>query len=523
VTAGTMVTVALIGGLAATLWQSRIAQKRFDQTRALARYLMFDLTQAVGALPGATPIRADIVKHSLDYLDALSAEKIGDPSLQVELGEGYARLGTLIGHPTQDNLGELAKAGETYRKAIAILEPMGREPSNKRANLALAKARKDLGEILGFESESGEGVRLIEDSTRDFARLAERWPEDFDVRLQASITFEILALALSRPEGYIINRALDRSLPALREARDHAEAATRIRPGNAVAIDQLAITLKVSSDFTELSDHLAAAALCRETMAALDRLSAEDRRDPNARAKRSSGLLNCGNNLRYSGDFVGARRLLEEARDLRDDGWKEDPQNVLALRMRLDPYTYLLTVSSNSDRLRLHQILEGIFDAVEVHYPSSDAPEFDRAVLRAAAADLNFELGRRDEAIRLAGLAFPVLKRIALAPRALAVMQATAAKALLDSKVPGFADPKLALALAERANTRPDSTESVAMVTPADVLAYPAVLARAQWENGNPEGAIHAQERAVALLANAAPVLLAEARKTLERYRGQKS
>jgi non-specific serine/threonine protein kinase/serine/threonine-protein kinase len=507
VAAAAIVIVSIAGGLAAALWQSHIAERRFAQTRELARYMMFDLTQSVGTLPGATPVQTDMVTHSLEYLDRLAAERTGDGLLRIETGEGYARLAALLGHPSQNNLGDLARAKETYRKAIAMLEPAARDAGNLRANLALAKSRFELGQVLGFAIDSGEGVQLIEAATKDFARLVQRWPDDFDLRIQASVAFEVYALALSRPQGYIVNRALDRSLPALRVSREHAEAAARIRPGTVRALRQLAMTLKVMADFTELIDHAGATELCHEATAALDRVSPEDRTRMDYRNARSSVLLNCGDNLRASGDFAGARTVLEEARQLRDGLSQEDPRNALYLRMRLDPYTYLLRVSSQADQLRYYSILEGIFQELLKRYPGNESIEFDRAAAQASAANLQFELRRADEAARMARISFPSIKRVALEPQALAVTQATAAAAL-DARVPGFSDPKLALELARRADSGYESKD-------AETLS---ILARAYAANGDRQSAAAAQQRALSLMAKASPAAREEAEKKRAAY-----
>jgi len=510
--AAVLVACSLGAGIATTLWQAGVAGRRFSQTRSLARYMMFDLTQSVAALPGSTPVQADMVKHSIEYLDALSAERMGDSALRTEAGEGYLRLAALLGHPNQANLGDLSKAQETYRKAIAILEPESRDPGNRRAMMDIAKARDELGQVLGFNSESGEGLQLIQAAANDLARLAERWPADADIRLQASISFENLALALSRPHGYIINRALDRSIPALRLAEEHARAAADIRPGEARPLRQLAMCLKVRADFTELNDHAEAGAVAREALATLDRISPQDQKLPLVRNSRSSVLLMLGDNLRGSGDLRGARAVLEEARQIRDGLWKEDPENMLLLRQRLDPYDYLLRLAAKPEQLRCYQVLDGIYQALTDRYPSSASMRFDWAAHRAAAANLEMDLGQPQEALRLARLSFPVLKEIALDPQALGITQSTAAAALVDAKVPGFADPKLALELAQHADASYGSKDSETL----------EILARAYWANGNRQAAVGAQERALALMAKGSPLARQEAEQALARYRGRK-
>ncbi len=175
-----LIVVSLAGGVAATAWESRIAERRFAEARELTHYLMFDLNKAVTRLPGATPVRAEMVERSLQYLDRLSAEKLRDPILRTEVGEGYAQLGSILGNPATNNIGQPAKAKQTYLRAIEILAPAA-QAGNRRANLVLANTKINLGRLLDFDDNSGRP--WIQAGTQDFARLGQRWPNDYEIRL----------------------------------------------------------------------------------------------------------------------------------------------------------------------------------------------------------------------------------------------------------------------------------------------------------------------------------------------------
>ncbi len=90
------VAIALVGGLAATMWQAREtelqrarAERRFDEVRRLANSLIFEVHDGIENLPGATPTRQLLVKRALDYFDSLAAEEQNDPALQRELATAY--------------------------------------------------------------------------------------------------------------------------------------------------------------------------------------------------------------------------------------------------------------------------------------------------------------------------------------------------------------------------------------------------------------------------------------------------
>ncbi len=137
------ILLLLIAGLAGTLWQARVAdrqrilaEQRFSDARKLANYLLFPLYDAVQALPGSLPVRADMASQSLLYLDRLAAAKGQDRALSFELAEGYLRLGEILEAPLGggDSLGNASKALESDRKALTILETLrqsnGSDPSS---------------------------------------------------------------------------------------------------------------------------------------------------------------------------------------------------------------------------------------------------------------------------------------------------------------------------------------------------------------------------------------------------------
>jgi non-specific serine/threonine protein kinase/serine/threonine-protein kinase len=212
-----LIALALIAGLVGTTWQARVAQReriasdrRFKEARELARYLVFDLQTSVGALPGSTPVRAEMVSRSLAYLDRLAAERSNDESLSVELARGYLQLADVLGHPFGPNIGEPVRAQETYRKAIAILEPIAaKSPDSREARLLLARGRLMLGRSIGFNTGSAEARQLVQSATEEFGRLTARWPDDFDVRSQAGVAVELATTAsvLLEPERYSLGDA----------------------------------------------------------------------------------------------------------------------------------------------------------------------------------------------------------------------------------------------------------------------------------------------------------------------------
>src|SRR5580700_9565196 len=131
VAATILLVLSLAGGLVATLWQAHIArseraraERRFNDVRKLANSLMFEVHDSIRNLPGATPARKLLVGRALEYLDSLSQEANGDPSLQRELAAAYDRVGDVLGDTSAANLGDFAGASQSYAKALTIRESL---------------------------------------------------------------------------------------------------------------------------------------------------------------------------------------------------------------------------------------------------------------------------------------------------------------------------------------------------------------------------------------------------------------
>src|SRR5262249_22129800 len=100
-----LVVLMLITGIITTFREARVArqqraraERRFNDVRELANSLMLEVHDAIKDLPGATPARKLLVSRALRYLDSLSAESAGDPSLQRELATAYAKVGDVQGN-----------------------------------------------------------------------------------------------------------------------------------------------------------------------------------------------------------------------------------------------------------------------------------------------------------------------------------------------------------------------------------------------------------------------------------------
>ena len=111
--------VALVAATIASTWQARLAQRRFDDLRAFAHAVVFDVDDALAPIAGTTAARKLVVETALQYLDRLSRDGVGAPPLREELAAAYIRIGKVQGGAFLPNLGDSAGAITSFRKAIA--------------------------------------------------------------------------------------------------------------------------------------------------------------------------------------------------------------------------------------------------------------------------------------------------------------------------------------------------------------------------------------------------------------------
>jgi non-specific serine/threonine protein kinase/serine/threonine-protein kinase len=278
VAAAAIAVISLVAGLAAALWQARVAraeraraEQRFADVRALANSLAFEVHDAIQFLPGTTAARQLIVKRALEYVDRLAAENPRDLDLRRELAAAYYRLGDVQGNPIRPNLGDLEGALASYQKALALMEGVTSEDGNNPA---------DIGRIGDIEFGIGALLRVRGDlagARAAFTRAVERLepladgpspPGDASGRLVAS--YQRLA------EIANFSRKPNQALDVLSKALPHAEAMARRAPADAIARLNLSQIYREESDALQLLRmYPEALARIRASRAILESLIAE--------------------------------------------------------------------------------------------------------------------------------------------------------------------------------------------------------------------------------------------------------
>jgi eukaryotic-like serine/threonine-protein kinase len=153
VTAAALIVLVVLAAAAASLYEAHRArqnelraERRFNDVRALANSLLFDIHDSIRDLPGATATRKLIVQRAQEYLDNLSRESRSDPALLRELAASYIRLASVQGDDRDANLGDTPAALANFRRAVELLEnAIALDPANRDARIELARTCLSLG------------------------------------------------------------------------------------------------------------------------------------------------------------------------------------------------------------------------------------------------------------------------------------------------------------------------------------------------------------------------------------------
>jgi serine/threonine protein kinase/tetratricopeptide (TPR) repeat protein len=345
--AAVLVTIALLGALVVTLREAQIAraekaraEQRFNDLRKLANSLMFEVHDSIKDLAGATPARVLLIRRSQEYLDSLAQDTKGDTSLQQELATSYVKLGDLQGNPGQADLGDATGARATYRKALALLEPlMASQPDNRQIQLLSASCYQGLQRI----SPAQEGESMLRKALAIREALSAKNPNDTQLRRDLATSYSDLSLALGNPYAHYQSRsATAEGLVYSKQALDIRRQLFQAAPGDPDLLFDVFESYHHAADMLWATGQLSEA--LRYQTAAESSLKDFIARNPtNGEARR---LLSTGNGriatvLEDNGQLAEAMIRLEPAyREILALG-AADPQNVLIRRQEVSGYNQM--------------------------------------------------------------------------------------------------------------------------------------------------------------------------------------
>ena len=256
--AAALISVSLVGGIALTLREARIAranesraERRFNDVRELANALMFDIHDAIQDLPGSTAARKLLVAKALQYLDSLNQESAGNTALQRELATAYKRIGDVQGYPFRANLGDTPGALSSYEKNLAIREGLNASNSwNVADAVGWAEAHRLMAEM---QIVSNDAAKALENS-RTAVSIAEqsdrRAPNNFQVLSELCIDYEVEADVLSGTFNAANMGDNSAAFPLRRKVVEVTERLVQLKP------DDLRVKRRMAVVITRMGDQL---------------------------------------------------------------------------------------------------------------------------------------------------------------------------------------------------------------------------------------------------------------------------
>jgi non-specific serine/threonine protein kinase/serine/threonine-protein kinase len=269
----------ILGFAAATWWEARSAERRFQQVRSLAHSVMFELEDAVAKLPGSTAARELLVRRALEYLQSLAREAGNDAGLQREVALGYERIGMVQGYVGEANLGRISAAMASFQKAKDILERLeARAPSDSslrhdvsRVTQALAAAYENTGQLQKASDMSRENLTRAEAALRD-------QPSDIASMQDLIVANYSMADALTDQQRYA------EAIPLRQRGLEMARKLVELQPGQAEAERSLALAEKKLAALLSVSKRYQESRDAYERARAIDeRLSARNPSDMRAK------------------------------------------------------------------------------------------------------------------------------------------------------------------------------------------------------------------------------------------------
>jgi eukaryotic-like serine/threonine-protein kinase len=216
-----LITLSLLAGIISATREARIAranqlraEQRFNDVRKLANSLMFEIHDSIKDLPGATKAREILASDARQYLDSLSREANGDPSLQHDMAAAYDRLGDVYGSIGAANLGDFAAASQSYAKALAIRESLAAaNPKDSQLQMELAD---EYFRVEGIQQSNGDFASALKTVQRALALLQKSGAAGNDIKLQDRIGGQYYSAA----------RLLERTGDASAALEDYRKAAS---------------------------------------------------------------------------------------------------------------------------------------------------------------------------------------------------------------------------------------------------------------------------------------------------------
>ena len=334
----------LLGAVAATTQAVRAtraevrALERYEDVRALANSVIFELHDAIEDLPGATQARITLLDRAMQFLDTLARDPDADSELRLELVEAYIKIARALGDTQLSSVGDAAGWIRSANAAAALLDRLLIErPDDPRVQLVAIRVR-----LMQYEH------RAVRTFTTPFDPEESREP--FEERLNALLSFSAALedMLATRPDDLEALRLLayivwhrgrhymswhegELAVQAVADAVDLYEALLRHTPNDYRIRWETARAIHILGYYRSLSGGDGAPEQ-REARRRLRALLDERPWSISARHVLTSVNGRLALDLAAAGDHEGALEAMEESLSLARELTAQDPQSVIMFR-----------------------------------------------------------------------------------------------------------------------------------------------------------------------------------------------
>jgi eukaryotic-like serine/threonine-protein kinase len=342
------VALTLVVGLAITVREARIAQRRFDDVRSLANSLIFDVHDSIKDLPGSTPARKIIVDRALQYLNVLAQESNGDVGLQRELAAAYERVGAVQGDYTENNLGDSQGTLASYQKALEIRKQIEAGSRDWNDRLALAQNYRLVGHQQWANGDLHGAREHLDRAIAISENLIKAQPENSKIISELDLDYGASA-RLGYPED---RSARLKIVNDYRRALAADEILIKLKPDDLTALRGYALDLAGFGFILEGSDPLAGLASFEKALE-IDRKVSQVSPEPRHQRSVAIDYGSIASVYDAIGDY--ARAVDYDMKDLAifQDLSRADPKNALLRRGLAIAYNNTAAAAVKSGKIEL--------------------------------------------------------------------------------------------------------------------------------------------------------------------------
>ena len=514
-----LLVVTLAGGVAATLWQARLtraaqlrAERRFNDVRQLAHYLVFDIHSGLERLPGSTTLEKQVVERSLRYLDALAAENASDPALRLEMAEAYQKLGDVLGNPFTNSIGDRKAALAIYPKALALANSVAaQEPRNARARQLVASIELHYGGTQYFGGDREAGKAMVARAVEQLKGLLAEAPKDADLLLAVANGLTFQAARMQDGGGFTDETHAAECEKLYDQASAYINTALAQNPGDVRCLRQLAQNEWNSAFLWGSVNPLRSIQHSQSALQAIDRIPADEQGNVEVRRLRGNILKNIGWAHGQLSQFKEALANTDQAGEILHSLLSADPSNTSAMyqvsaihRNRGIIRNY---AKDSRGAIEDFEVAAGLLAELSRRDAANTNYQVVRADLLGRIGTMEHNLGREAVAIQKVGEAQQIMKRLADAPKAPPIQLMTACSWLTETVVVSLRDPKTALPYCQR---------GVELTEGKDMEAWNR-LAVAQYALKDYKAAVRSMEKVMSMMpANVAGQPKSRQRQTTE-------